>query len=290
MRNPRQILTDAGANSNRALEPSRQPAPPALSSMSLAAIEWVGFRTIVIREYGRIIRIWGQTLVPSAVTAALYFIIFGNLVGRRIGGMGGFDYNQYIAPGLIMQAIITNSFGNVVSSFFGAKFGKHVEELLVSPLPNWIIVAGYTAGGLVRGTLVGLVVTGVALIFARLPVAHAGAIVAAALLTSVAFSLLGFINAVFARNFEQMNIVQTFILTPLTYFGGVFYSVSLLPHWAQRVSFINPILYMVNTFRFGFLGVSDVAVVSAFVLMGLLAVVLFAVAVLLLNRGVGTRD
>jgi ABC-2 type transport system permease protein len=287
MRNPRRLLTETPASARQAIEPATSPA---LSSASLAAMEWVGFRTIVIREFGRIIRIWGQTLVPSAVTATLYFIIFGNLVGRRIGAMGGFDYNQYIAPGLIMQAIITNSFGNVVSSFFGAKFGKHIEELLVSPLPNWIIVAGYTAGGLVRGALVGLVVTGVALIFARLPVAHAGAIVAAALLTSAAFSLAGFVNAVFARNFEQMNIVQTFILSPLTYLGGVFYSVTMLPHWAQRISFINPILYMVNTFRYGFLGVSDVAVGSAFALMAVVTVALFAVAVWLLARGVGTRE
>jgi ABC-2 type transport system permease protein len=262
-------------------------APP---SASLAAIDWVGFRTIVIREYGRIVRIWGQTLVPSAVTAMLYFIIFGTLVGRRIGPMGGVDYRQYIAPGLIMMAVITNSFGNVVSSFFGAKFGKHVEELLVSPLPNWIIVAGYTTGGLLRGALVGLVVTGVALIFARLPVHHLGAIVAAALLTAAVFSLLGFINAIFARNFEQMNIVQTFMLNPLTYLGGVFYSVSMLPNWARPITLANPILYMVNAFRYGFLGVSDVHVGWAFALMALLTIALFALAVLLLNRGVGTRE
>lgn len=286
MRNPRQLVHGAPTPPSS----SAPSTPPPVSSASLAAMEWVGFRTIVIREYGRIVRIWGQTLVPSAVTAALYFIIFGNLMGRRIGTVGGFGYIQYIAPGLIMQAIITNSFGNVVSSFFGAKFGKHVEELLVSPLPNWIIVAGYTTGGLVRGALVGMVVTAVALIFARLPVAHAGAIVAAALLTSVTFSLLGFINAVFARNFEQMNIVQTFILSPLTYFGGVFYSVTMLPHWAQRISFVNPILYMVNTFRYGFLGVSDVRVFGAFLFMALLAAALFALAVLLLNRGVGVRE
>jgi ABC-2 type transport system permease protein len=261
-----------------------------LPTESLAAIQWIGFRTIVIREYGRIVRIWGQTLVPSAVTATLYFIIFGSLIGRRIGTMNGFDYLQYIGPGQIIMAIVTNSFGNVVSSFFGAKFGKHIEELLVSPLPNWVIVAGYTVGGLVRGALVGLVVTAVALVFARLPVHHPIAIVAAALLTSATFALAGFINAVFARNFEQMNIVQTFILTPLTYLGGVFYTVSMLPHWAQQISRVNPILYMVNTFRYGFLGVSDVSVVSAFTLMTLLAVVLFGTAVTLLNRGVGIRD
>jgi ABC-2 type transport system permease protein len=290
VRNPSQLVTQAPPRPGSAVELPDPSAPPEVSNASLAAIDWVGFRTIVIREYGRIVRIWGQTLVPSAIQATLYLIIFGNLIGRRVGTMNGFDYRQYIAPGLIMMAVITNSFGNVVSSFFGAKFGKHVEELLVSPLPNWIIVAGYTTGGLVRGVLVALVVAAVSLVFARLPVAHAGAIAAAALLTSAVFSLLGFINALFARNFEQMSIVQTFILTPLTYFGGMFYSVSLLPHWAQRVSLVNPILYMVNAFRYGFLGVSDVAVGSAFVLMAALAAALFAVAVLLLNRGVGTRD
>jgi ABC-2 type transport system permease protein len=257
---------------------------------SMARIRWIGFSTIVIREYGRIVRIWGQTLVPSAVTAILYFVIFGNLIGRRVGPIAGFDYKQYIAPGLIMMAIITNSYGNVVSSFFGAKFGKHIEELLVSPLPGWIIVAGYVTGGLVRGLLVGLVVMVVSLVFARLEVHHLAAILAAALLTSSVFSLAGFINAIYARNFDQMNWIPTFVLTPLTYFGGVFYSVTMLPPWAQKVSFVNPILHMVNAFRYGFLGASDVHVTGAFVLMSVLAVVMFALAVSLLDRGVGVRD
>jgi ABC-2 type transport system permease protein len=264
--------------------------PAGTAPASLAKIRWIGFSTIVIREYGRIVRIWGQTLVPSAVTAMLYFVIFGNLIGRRVGPMAGFDYKQYIAPGLIMMSIITNSYGNVVSSFFGAKFGKHVEELLVSPLPGWIIVAGYTAGGLVRGLLVGVVVMLVALLFARLEAYHLAAIIAAALLTSSVFSLAGFINAIYARNFDQMNWIPTFVLTPLTYFGGVFYSVTLLPPWAQRLSLANPILYMVNAFRYGFLGASDVHVAGAFALMSLLAVSMFAFAVSLLNRGVGVRD
>src|SRR6202040_3890926 len=168
---------------------------------SRAGAEWIGFKTIIIREFSRIVRIWGQTIVPPAVTATLYFIIFGSLIGRRGGQVGGYDYMQFIAPGLIMMTVITNSYGNVVSSFFGAKFGKHVEELLVSPLPTSIIVAGYTAGGLIRGLLVGAVVTLVSLFFARLPVAHFFAIIAAAVLTSAVFSLAGFINAVFARSF-----------------------------------------------------------------------------------------
>ncbi len=265
-------------------------ASSASASRSIAAIRWIVFQTIVIREYGRIVRIWGQTLVPSAVTTSLYFVIFASLLGRRIGPMGGFDYKQYLAPGLIMMQVIQNSYGNVVSSFFGAKFGKHVEELLVSPLPNWIIVGGYAVGGLVRGIMVGLVVTVVALVFARLPVSHFAAIIAAALLTSLVFSLAGFINAIFARNFDQVNFIPVFVLTPLTYFGGVFYSVSQLPGWAQKISLANPILHMVNAFRYGFLGSSDVHVGAAFTLMSLLAAVLFAVAVRLLDRGVGIRD
>ncbi len=246
--------------------------------------------TIVIREYSRIIRIWGQTLVPSAVTAILYFVIFGSLIGRRVGRMDGFEYMQYIAPGLIMMSVITNSYANTVSSFFGAKFGKHVEELLVSPLPNWIIVAGYATGGLLRGLMVGGVVTLVSLVFAHLPVHHLALIVAAVLLTAMVFSLGGFINAVFAKNFDQVNWIPAFVLTPLTYFGGVFYSVSMLPPWARTLSHVNPILHMVNAFRYGFLGVSDVHVVGAFAIMVGLVAALFLVALWLMDRGAGIRD
>jgi ABC-2 type transport system permease protein len=264
---------------------------PAVSAeRSVNAIRWTGLRTILIREYGRIIRIWGQTLLPSAVTAVLYFVIFGSLIGRRIGQLGGYDYMQYIAPGLIMMSVITNSYANVVASFFGAKFGKHIEELLVSPQPNWIIVTGYAAGGMLRGMMVGAVVTVVSLIFARLPVHHLGLIVLAVVLTSMIFSLGGFINAVFAKNFDQVNWIPAFILTPLTYFGGVFYSISMLPPWAQTLSHLNPILHMVNAFRFGFLGTSDVSVPQAFAIMVGLALGLFAVALTLMNKGVGIRE
>ncbi|HWG76391.1 MAG TPA: ABC transporter permease [Steroidobacteraceae bacterium] len=263
----------------------------AAAAVQLGHIYWVGFRTIVIREYGRIMRIWGQTLVPSAVSATLYFVIFGHVVGRRISLPGGLNYAEYIAPGLIMMAIITNSYGNVVSSFFGAKFGKHVEELLVSPLPNWLIITGYAAGGLVRGALVGLVVSGVSVAFTGgLPVDHLAVIFCAALLTCAAFSLAGFINAMFARNFEQMNIVPTFILTPLTYFGGVFYSVNMLPSWAHRLSLFNPILYMVSAFRYGFFGIADVDVWLSLALVAALVLALFLTALVLMNRGTGIRD
>jgi ABC-2 type transport system permease protein len=258
--------------------------------LSLSAIRSTGFRTILIREYSRIVRIWGQTLLPSAVTATLYFIIFGSLIGRRVGDMNGFDYSTFLAPGLIMMSVITNSYGNVVSSFFGAKFGKHIEELLVSPLPNWIIVSGYVCGGLIRGMLVGLVVTIVAMIFTRLQVHHIGIILAAVLLTSAVFSLGGLLNAVFAKNFDQINWIPAFVLTPLTYFGGVFYSVDLLPGWAQAISKVNPILHMVNAFRYGFLGTSDVSVTGAFAIMIVCVVALFAAALYLMNRGTGIRD
>jgi ABC-2 type transport system permease protein len=224
------------------------------------------------------------------VTTTLYFAIFGSLVGRRIGAMGGFDYRAFIAPGLIMMAVITNSYGNVVSSFFGAKFGKHIEELLVSPLPNWVIVIGYVCGGLLRGVMVGLVVTIVALLFSRLHVHHIGIIIAAVLLTSAVFSLGGLLNAIFAKNFDQVNWIPAFVLTPLTYFGGVFYSVDLLPGWAHKISMVNPILHMVNAFRYGFLGTSDVSVPGAFAIMIVLVIGLFSWALVLLNRGTGIRD
>jgi ABC-2 type transport system permease protein len=257
---------------------------------SLGRIRWVGFLTILRREWGRMIRIWGQTIVPPAVTATLYFIIFGSLIGRRIGEMGGVDYMQFIAPGLIMMAVITNSYGNVVSSFFGAKFGKHLEELLVAPLPNWLIVCGYVCGGLIRGLLVGAVVTAVALFFTHLPVAHPGIVIGSVVLTAIVFSLGGFFNAIFAKNFEQISWFPTFVLAPLTYLGGVFYSVSLLPAWAERLSHLNPILYMVSAFRYGFLGSSDVDVGLAFVITVGAAVVMFAVVVTLMNRGTGIRE
>ena len=250
----------------------------------------VGFNTIVIREFSRIIRIWGQTIVPPAITATLYFIIFGSLIGRQVGDMGGYTYIQYIAPGLIMMSVITNSYGNVVSSFFGAKFGKHIEELLVSPLPNWLIVCGYMVGGIARGLIVGAVVTTITLIFTRLHVYSVPVVISAVLLSSIVFALAGMINAVFAKNFDQISFIPTFVLTPLTYLGGVFYTIKLLPTWAQGLSHANPILYMVNAFRYGFLGVSDVDIRFAYTMMIGAAVTLFALCVWLLTRGVGTRE
>lgn len=269
--------------------PAGSPAGQPAASV-LARVKLVGFQTIVIREFNRILRIWGQTIVPPAITATLYFLIFGSLIGQRIGAMGGYTYIQYIAPGLIMMSVITNSYGNVVSSFFGAKFGKHIEELLVAPLPNGLIVAGYVCGGLVRGLLVGAVVTIITLLFTRLHIHNIAVVVSAVMLSSAVFSLAGMINAVFAKNFDQISFIPTFVLTPLTYLGGVFYTIKLLPDWAQGISHANPILYMVNAFRYGFLGVSDVNVGVAYAIMIGATVILYAACVWLLTRGVGTRD
>ncbi len=254
------------------------------------ALNWIGLKTLIRKEVVRVIRIWIQAIVPPAITMTLYFIIFGNLIGRRIGSMDGFDYMQYIAPGLIMMSVITNSYGNVVSSFFGAKFARHVEEMLVSPMSNATIIIGHVAGGVIRGLLVGVLVTIVALFFTRLDVAHPIIMVSMVVLSSTVFALAGFINAVFAKKFDDISIVPTFVLTPLTYLGGVFYSISLLPEFWQKVSLANPIIYMVNAFRYGILGTSDISIAYAYLIVSLFVVILFTASLLLLNRGVGVRQ
>ena len=234
-------------------------------------------------------RIWLQTVLPPAITMALYFIIFGTLIGPRIGSMGGFTYMQYIAPGIIMMAIITNSYSNVVSSFFGAKFQRHIEEILVAPVPTSIIVAGYVAGGVTRGILVGLLVTAVALFFTELQIHSPIITVTVVILTAALFSLGGLINAIFAKKFDDISIVPTFVLTPLTYLGGVFYSIQLLPEFWRTLSLANPVLYMVNAFRYGILGVSDIAVSHAIVVIVSFVVILFTICITLLNKGTGIR-
>ena len=254
------------------------------------AVNWVGLKTIVRKEVIRVARIWVQTIVPPAITMTLYFIIFGNLIGRRIGEMGGFDYMQYIAPGLIMMSVITNSYGNVVSSFFGAKYGKHIEEMLVSPMSNATIIIGHVAGGVIRGLMVGVLVTIIALFFTSLSIEHPLITLSMVMLASTVFALLGFVNAVFAKKFDDISIIPTFVLTPLTYLGGVFYSISLLPDFWQKVSLGNPILYMVNAFRYGILGVSDISIGYAYLIVSVFVVGLFMVNLTLLNRGVGIRE
>jgi ABC-2 type transport system permease protein len=251
---------------------------------------WVGYSTIVRKEITRILRIWGQTIVPPAITMSLYFIIFGELIGRRIGEMGGFTYMQYIVPGLVIMSVITNSYGNMVSSFFGAKFGKHIEELLISPLPNWIILSGYVTGALARGLMVGVVVMGVSLFFTRIEVQHPVIMLSVLLLTAIVFALAGMVNAIFAQKFDDIAIIPTFILAPLTYLGGVFYSIALLPDFWQKVSAFNPILYMVNGFRYGMLGVSDVELSQSFGVILTAGLILFITCLYLLNKGTGMRS
>ena len=250
----------------------------------------VAVKTLVRKEVVRVLRIWVQTIVPPAITMTLYFIIFGNLIGKRIGTMDGFDYMSYIAPGLIMMSVITNSYGNVVSSFFGAKFARHIEEMLVAPMSNAAIVIGHVSGGLIRGLFIGMLVTLIALFFTRLEVQHPLITVSIVVLSSIVFSLAGFINAIFAKKFDDISIVPTFVITPLTYLGGVFYSISLLPEFWQNVSKANPILYMVNAFRYGILGRSDIEIGHAYTMLVVFVVVLFSACVLLMNRGVGIRE
>lgn len=250
----------------------------------------VALKTIARREVARIMRIWGQTLVPPAITMTLYFLIFGNLIGSRIGTMDGISYMDFIVPGLVMMAIIQNAYGNISSSFFGAKFGRHVEELLVSPMPNWVILGGYVAGGVLRGLMVGGIVMVIAMLFTKVRLPHPFITLATVFLGAVIFSLAGFVNAVYAKKFDDIAIVPTFILTPLTYLGGVFYSVKLLPDWAEAATHLNPIFYMVNAFRYGLLGQSDVSMLTAFGLMGFFVVALAALGLWLLKRGVGLRS
>ncbi|MFT4197907.1 MAG: ABC transporter permease [Pseudoxanthomonas sp.] len=250
----------------------------------------VALATVVRREVARILRIWGQTLVPPAITMTLYFLIFGGLIGSRIGAMGGYDYMQFIVPGLVMMSVIQNSYGNISSSFFGAKFGRHVEELLVSPMPNWVILWGYVAGAVLRGVMVGAIVLVISLLFTRVHVPHPLVTLTTVLLGATIFSLAGFVNAAYARKFDDVAIVPTFILTPLTYLGGVFYSVHLLPGWAQALTHANPIFYMVNAFRYGLLGSSDVPLWLAYALMLAFVLSLSLFALWLLRRGVGLRS
>ena len=258
--------------------------------MSRLASDLIGFETIVRREVTRILRIWVQTIVPPAITMTLYFIIFGHLIGSRIGPMGGIAYMDFIAPGLIIMAVINNAYANVVSSFFGAKFGRFVEELMVSPLNEHLILLGYVAGGVLRGLMVGAVVTLVALGFTELRLYHPLVMLATLLLGAVVFSLGGFINAVYARKFDDVSIIPTFILTPMTYLGGVFYTIALLPEPWQAISRANPILYMVNGFRYGLLGVSDVDLGVAFGIMLLFTAALYGFAYYLLKQGIGLRS
>ena len=257
--------------------------------MKQPSLNRVAFQTIYIKEVLRFMRIWLQTVVPPGITTALYFVIFGNLIGERIGEMDGYNYIEFIVPGLILMSVITSSYSNVVSSFYFSKFGHHIEELLVSPVPNWIILMGYICGGVTRGVVVGIIVTIVSLLFADVSIYSYWLTLTVFVLTSVLFSLAGFINAIYANSFDDISIVPTFVLTPLTYLGGVFYSIQLLPEFWQNLSLANPVLYMVNAFRYGLLGVSDIPLGIAFTIVVFFIVVLTLFSLYLLRRGIGVK-
>lgn len=256
----------------------------------MSAYNWVALQTIWRKEITRFTRIWVQTLVPPAITMTLYFVIFGNLIGSRIGQMGGFSYMEFIVPGLIMMSIITNSYANVSSSFFSAKFQRNIEELIVSPVSTWVIIAGYVGGGLSRAVLTGIIVTCISLLFVDIKLHNIGVIIITLLLTSVLFCLAGLINAVYAKSFDDISIIPTFVLTPLTYLGGVFYSLTLLPEFWQTVSKINPIVYMVSGFRYGFLGQSDFTALTSIAVLLVFNLVFASVAYRLISTGKGIRS
>jgi len=252
--------------------------------------QWIALRTIIIKEFLRFIRIWKQTVLPPMITTGLYFIIFGNLIGERIGEMEGYRYIDFIVPGLILMAVITQSYANTVSSFYMAKFQRNIEEMMVSPTPNYIIVLGYTGGGIARGLIVGVAVTAVSMIFTQLNIHNIAVLLSIVALTATLFSLAGIINAVYAKTFDDISIIPTFILTPLTYLGGIFYSITLLPNFWQNVSLANPILYMINAFRYGFIGVSDINLSVSYSIIIAFIIALYLFCLRLLNKGVGIRS
>lgn len=256
----------------------------------LAAKNRIALKTIVMKEIVRFTRIWTQTLLPPAITMTLYFIIFGKLIGSQIHNIHGYSYMQYIVPGLTMMSLMTNAYGNTSSSFFGAKFSKSIEEMLVSSMPSYIMLLGYTFGGALRGIVVGFVVILISLFFTHLHIYNIWIVLLMAALSAMLFSLGGFINAIFARKFDDVSFIPTFVLTPLTYLGGVFYSIDQLPPVWQTISLFNPIVNIVDTFRYGMLGISDINVYVGFLMVGFLFVVLFGWCWLLLKKGVGLRS
>lgn len=250
----------------------------------------IALNTILIKEIRRFMRIWPQTLLPPAITTALYFLIFGKLIGDRIGAVNGASYMDYIVPGVILMSVISHAYSNVVSSFYSTKFQHHIEELLVAPIANWVILAGYVGGGAVRGIVVGSVVAAISMMFSLIVPLHWGITLLVLVLTSILFALAGFINAVFADSFDDISIIPNFILTPLSYLGGVFYSVPMLPDIWQKISLGNPILYMINAFRYGMIGVTDVDVGLAFLMTGVFIVILVMFSLYLLQKGVGIKN
>lgn len=250
----------------------------------------IALQTIVRKEIYRFIRIWPQTLLPPAITTALYFIIFGKLIGNRIGTIGGASYMDYIVPGIILMSVISHSYSNVVSSFYSTKFQRNIEELLVAPVPNWVILSGYVSGGICRGLMVGLVVALISMLFSKITVLHPEILLAVAVLTATLFSLAGFINAVLAESFDDISIIPNFVLTPLSYLGGVFYSVDMLSGFWQKLIMGNPILYMINAFRYGMIGVTDVDIRLAFMMISGFIVLLAGFSLYMLHKGTGIKN
>jgi ABC-2 type transport system permease protein len=250
----------------------------------------IALKTIAFKEIRRFVRIWPQTLLPPAITTALYFLIFGRLIGNRIGTIHGLSYMDYILPGVILMSVINHAYTNVVSSFYSTKFQHNIEELLVAPVPYWVILCGYILGGIARGLVVGLVVAFVSLIFAKVVIYHLGVMIAVAILTAILFSLAGFINAILADSFDHISIIPNFILTPLSYLGGVFYTVEMLPPLWQKISLANPILYMINTFRYGLSGVSDIDIQFAFSMISGCIIFLTLICLFLLHKGIGLKN
>ena len=257
---------------------------------SIVAINWVAFKTLVVKEIRRFMRIWVQTIVPPAVSAVLYMMIFGKLIGARIGVMDGHSYIDFVVPGIIMMAVITNSYSNAVSSFFSAKFQQHIEEMLIAPIHNWVILAGFVVGGVCRGLAVGALVAAVSLLFTDISVENPVITLLVVVLTSTLFAIGGVINSVYAKSFDDISIIPNFVLTPLTYLGGIFYSVNLLPDIWYTFSLVNPVLYMVNGFRYGILGSSDFPIWWSFLVILIFILLLSAIALHLMNKGVGIKS
>jgi len=251
---------------------------------------YIAFKTILIREFLRFIRIWKQTIVPPVITTTLYFLIFGKLMGDRIGEMGGHSYMLFIIPGVVLMSVISHSYANVVSSFFMSKYQKNIEEILIAPVPNAVILAGYVGGGIARGLIVGIVVLIVALFFSPMQIYSYSFMLLIIILTSLLFSIGGFINAIYAKTFDDISVIPTFVITPFTYLGGVFYSIDLLPPFWQNVSLFNPVLYMVNGFRYGMIGVSDTSPLLSVIIISVFIIIFGLFSLSLLNRGVGIKQ
>ncbi len=253
-------------------------------------MNWIALQTILRKEMVRILRIWPQTLLPPAITMSLYFVIFGHVIGSKIGLIDGYHYSQFIAPGLVMMSVILNAYGNVSSSFFSAKFTHSIQELMVAPVSEWTILIGYTLGGVIRGLLVGIVVLIVASLFTHIPIQHFFSMLAILLISAWLFSLAGFLNALFANSFDDISIIPNFILTPLTYLGGVFYSIQVLPSPWNIIAHFNPILYLMNGFRYGMLGISDVSPAIGLFIAVIVSASLAILCYILLKRGWGLRQ